>query len=334
MGAALLDAGHVLRDLDEMWRGIGKSEGAGVLRACAMTLVAISDENDGQQDAAEALAHLTREHPSRVVLIRVRQGLDAPESRANVQCWMPFGRRQQICAEQIEIDVPPGRFDEVLPVVRGVLVADLPVVVWCRSIALAGTPELEEVAALAGRLIVDTAGMDQARDAIALIGKLRRGRAAVSDLAWTRLTRWRDAVYSVFRTPEREAKLRKTSKIVISWAGEGMPATACYLAAWLKWIVPGAELELRCVDRARPERGMGRIREVVFECPNSTLRLRRPAGVGVAIEIDELEMRMLFPRLDAEALLREELTVFGHDAHFEAAFERAPAIASMKVEQE
>lgn len=333
MGAAVLDAGRVLKELDEMWRGVGKSEGAGVLRACAMTLVAISDENDSQDEAVETLARLTREHPSRVVLIRMRAGLAAPQSRANVQCWMPFGRRQQICAEQIEIDAPSGRLEEVLPVIRGVLVADLPVVVWCRSIALAGTGALDELAALAGRLIVDTAGMGEARDAVALVEKLQRGRAAVSDLAWTRITRWRDAVYTVFRTPEREAKLRRTSRIDISWAGEGMPSTACYLAAWLKWIVPDAQLHFRCVDRRQPERGMGRIREVAFTGANSTLRLRRPAGIGVAIEIGELEMRMLFPRLDAEMLLREELTVFGRDTHFEAAMRRAFEIASMKVEQ-
>lgn len=332
MPDTLLDAGRVLHDLDEIWRAIGKGEGSGVLRACAMTIIVVSPEDDDPQAVAEALAHLTREHPSRVILIRLREGLAAPASRANVQCWMPFGRRQQICAEQIEIDAPIGRMNEVMPVIRGVLVADLPVVLWSRSLTIANSGEFAALLPLAGKVIIDTAGAKEAGAVLPGVAALHAGRAAVADLAWTRLTRWRETVYNIFRGPARKHHLAELTRIELRWAGEGMPTTVAYLGGWLKALVPGAHLSLACIDRKQPERGMGRIRELNFSCGATTLRLHRPEGIGVAIEIDHLESRMLFPRLDIEALLREELRVFGRDSRFERALENAPAIANLPVE--
>ena len=332
MPAVLLDAERVLHDLDEIWRAIGKGEGSGVLRACAMTIIVVSPEDDDPQAVAEALAHLTREHPSRVVLIGLRKGLAAPTSRANVQCWMPFGRRQQICAERIEIDAPIGRMNDVMPVIRGVLVADLPVVLWCRSLAIANSAECAALLPLAGKIIIDTSSAKEARDVLPGVAALHSGRAAVADLAWTRITRWRETVYNIFRGPERKHHLSALTDIQLQWAGEGMPTTVAYLGGWLKALAPKARLSLTCIDRKMPERGMGRIRDLAFSCGATTLRLHRPEGIGVAIEIDHLESRMLFPRLDIEALLREELSVFGRDARFERALENAPAIANLPVQ--
>lgn len=332
MASALLDAGQVLRDLDEIWRGIGKGEGAGVLRACAMTVIAVSPQDDDPQEAVEVLARLTKEHPSRVVLVRLREGLASPESRANVQCWMPFGRRQQICAEQIEIDAAVGRLNEVLPVVRGVLVPDLPVVLWARSLSVAQSAEFAALVPLAGKVILDTAGAKNAKDVLPLLESLRGSRAAVADLAWTRLTRWRETVFNLFRGRERGEQLQCLRRIGLKWAGEGIPTTVAYLGGWLKSVAPKAELELGCIDRKLPERGMGRIRELTFSCKSSTLRLYRPEGVGVAIEIDQLQQRALFPRLDTECLLREELSVLGRDTRFESAFENAAEVANAAVE--
>lgn len=331
MPAMLLDASSVLLQLDELWRGIGKSEGAGVLRACAMTIIVVCGEDDDPQAAAETLALLMKDYPSRAILIRLMRNIDEPVVRANVQCWMPFGGRQQICSEQIEIDAPAGRLSEVMPALRGVLVADLPVVVWCRSLEVAGTPEFRGLLALAGKLIVDTAAAPEAAGVLPLVHSLHASRAAISDLAWTRLTRWRETVYKVFQVPERSEKFRQTKEVRLLWSGVGMPTTVCYLASWLRTLAPQSRLRLGYADLQMPEKGMGRIREVVFSCAEATLRLRRPEGVGVAIEVDELKTKVLFPKLDAVSLLREELSVLDFDARFEATLAVADEVASLDV---
>lgn len=313
----MLDAGAVLRELDEMWRAAGKQEGAGVLRACAMTMLVVSPPDDEGREAAEAIAGLTREHPSRLILIRRHTRQEAPGARATVECWMPFGRRQQICSERIEMDAPPGALAELLPAIRGVLVPDLPVVLWLRDLALAGSAELNELRALAGKIILDTSAVPEAREAWPVLDALRGGRALVADLAWTRITRWRETLQQAFRMPACQQKLRAVERIGIQWAGAGMPATAAYLAGWLKVLAPTAAVTLHCLDAAMPAPGMGRIREVLLEGPGINVRLLRPEGVGVAIEIEGMAAKALFPKLDDAALLREELTIFARDDHFE-----------------
>jgi hypothetical protein len=316
----MLDAGRVLKDLDALWRTTGKQESGGVLRACAMTMLVAGGDCG---EAAETLADLMREHPSRLVLIAERPGAGEPSARANVQCWMPFGRRQQICSEQIEMEAE--QLGELLPAVRGVLVPDLPVVLWCRDLALAGRAEFHELAALAGKVIVDTAGLGDAAEAWAVLAKFDAGRAVVADLAWTRLTRWRETVQQAFRSEGCREKLSAVQRVELRWAGAGMPSTVAYLAGWLRWLAPSAELELACIDPRMPAKGFGRIRELRLGGPGLDVRLRRPEGIGVAIEIEGLAARVMFPRLDQAALLREELSVFGRDEHFERALERGRA---------
>lgn len=313
----MLDAGAVLRELDEMWRAVGKQEGTGVLRACAMTMLAVSPPDDEGHDAAEAIARLTREHPSRLILIRRHALLDAPGARATVECWMPFGTRQQICSERIEMDAPPGGLPELLPAIRGVLVPDLPVVLWLRDLALAGSPELKELRSLAGKIIIDTGPLREAREAWPILDALRGGRALVADLAWTRVTRWRETLQQAFRMPACQKKLRTVERIGIRWAGAGTPTTVAYLAGWLTVLAPKATVALQCVDAALPAPGMGRIREVSLEGPGIGVRLLRPEGVGVAIEIEGVAVKALFPKLNIAALLHEELGVFSRDDHFE-----------------
>lgn len=321
----MADAGAVLRELDALWRGANQEQEAEVLRACAMTMIVVVPAGGGGEDRTAALAELTREHPSRLVVIRQHVDRTRIGARANIHCWLPFGRRQQICAEQIEIDIPAGALAEALPVVRGVLVPDLPVVVWCRDLALAGKAEMQELCQLAGKVIVDTAGLREAAEAWQVMDALVQGRAAVADLAWTRLTRWRETVQMAFRTPACREELRRVERIVIRWAGEGLPTTVAYLAGWLAWQAPNAELDLACIDPQPPPEGIGRIRELGLVSPRSDIRLRRPAGVGVAIEIESLAVQALFPRLTTADLLREELSVFGRDRHFEAALARRVA---------
>ena len=57
------------------------------------------------------------EHPSRAIVVRVRQCAERVlEARVFAQCWMPFGGRQQICCEQVEITASPESLADVATV--------------------------------------------------------------------------------------------------------------------------------------------------------------------------------------------------------------------------
>ena len=95
---------RILKELPPLGTQEGKQGDAGVLRACSMTLVVLAEEADDAAALGETVAALMPEHPARTILIRLRgEGERALSERVYQQCWMPFGQRQQICCEQIEI---------------------------------------------------------------------------------------------------------------------------------------------------------------------------------------------------------------------------------------
>ena len=131
----------LLKDLAQVWAGLGKQDdvGHGVLRACAMTFLVVSEAGSaGGSDVGETLAALMPEHPSRAVVIVLDPKAADISARVFAQCWMPFGRHQQICCEQIEITTPRDRLKDIAAVILGLIVPDLPVVMWSRCPGLFG----------------------------------------------------------------------------------------------------------------------------------------------------------------------------------------------------
>src|SRR5258708_6100210 len=123
---------QLLKDLRRLWSDLGKQDENGVLRACAMTLiVAVHDEAEHALHVSETIASLMHEHPSRAIVIRVR-GVEGGllEGRVLAHWWMPFGGRQQICCEEIEITCSPSSVIDLPSVINGLVVPDLPVVLY------------------------------------------------------------------------------------------------------------------------------------------------------------------------------------------------------------
>jgi hypothetical protein len=326
MEAPLIEPALLLRDLDATWRSLGKSD-AGVLRACAMTIVTIARPADDPQELGEIIAGLMHDYPCRAIVLRLHPGPADFSARATVQCWMPHGRRSQICSEQLDLEAPSGRAPLLAPVLRALLVPDLPVVFWCRDLLLAAQPALQPLYSLAGRLIVDSVPVPDARAAFDALLALRAHRKPVSDLAWTRVTRWRALLENVFQTPACRARLLQLQHAAIAWSGQGTPAVACYLAAWLKSHFPEIQLDLSCNSPEFPPPGTGRIRRLTLSGDGFAVEIHRPAGTLVNVRGAGLDTTMLFPLFSEADVLREELALPGHDPLYEAALPEALRLA-------
>ncbi len=306
--SAMVSPEAILKELSQLWVSLGKQDDAGVLRACAMTLILAAEESEDSALAGEMLAELIHEHPSRAIVLRVRAANGAAlESRVLAQCWMPFGKRQQICCEQIEITSPETGLAEVRRVLMGLIAPDLPVVLVCRGARLFLLESFQPVIEAAGKVVMDSRGTADVGMILDRVAYLRGAGRNVQDLAWTRLTGIRQQIASLFDLPERAAKLRQVEKIEITHAaGAVPPAEALYLAAWLR-------------------QGIGPQAAPVFvasgSAPVSALAL---LGEGV-------EMRMTFePALAAPRdcdLLREELSISGRDPVYDDVLARALTLA-------
>jgi glucose-6-phosphate dehydrogenase assembly protein OpcA len=190
--------------------------------------------------------------------------------------------------------------------------SSLPTVVWWRG----GSPEtLRALATLAERVVLDE---DEPEAAWAEIGDLAK-HTAVSDLRWTRLTRWRALTAHFFDIPEVRAGAVAFTRLAIA-AGDFHAARlfAAWLASALGWkgqvsidirVVPGgATIEAVTLSGGDVEVALGLVQERTCVHTEARLRGRECASRTVALGDGDLP-----------ALIAEELRVRSRDLAFERA---------------
>ena len=320
--SATIQPEKILRELSELWVSLGKDAGhgqaSGVLRACSMTLVTLVEEAEDPADVWSTVAALMPEHPSRAIVIRFRPSAERElASRVFSQCWMPFGHRRQICCEQIEITASDASLSDLAAVVLPLAVADLPVILWCRSPRLFSLPDFAQLAKIAHKLVVDSAVFADPAQALALIGAHSRSGQILGDLAWTRLTRWRGLVAQIFEGRQYLARLPEIAEIRISFGGAVAPTEAYYLAAWLLDCLEKVGARARTSWVASPEAPAGQLARIELlggQAPRVSISVAGDLAHQTAlVQVDSLSSRTMFPPDNDYVLLREELSISSRD---------------------
>ena len=338
----MIDPEKLRKQIDEVWAALSHksdSEGQGVMRACALTLIAVIDDDDNSGGVTETLAQLMPEHPSRAIVIRLApDGRDLLEADVEAQCWMPFGGRQQICCEQIVIRCSEQTLGEVPGVVLPLLVADLPAVLWCASRRAWQSESFPLLAGMTQRVILDTFRFPVPAKALeALMAQLAAPGALVSDLSWTRLTRWRALVAQVFENEHCRRQIPYLRDLTIYYEGASMPPTALLMAGWvaqaLGWDPKGgAGLHFRRSGKQDAGPRMTAVELQSERDPAMLLWIGRsaPAFGEVRLETAGLEPvmnRVALPPSNDLLLLEEELAIQAPDPIFERSLGWASRIA-------
>jgi glucose-6-phosphate dehydrogenase assembly protein OpcA len=326
----------ILMELAELWVTLGKSgEGepaAGVLRACSLTLLVVTDAEAESAELGETLAALNPEHPSRAILIRLRPSAGLLlEARVLAQCWMPFGQRRQICSEQIEISVSDASLPSIPALVLPLLAPDLPVVLWCRSTRALSLDSFPRLAAMAGKLIVDSEQLDGAASALSTVAELARPRLRAADLAWTRLTRWRELVAQIFENRAHLAALPGIREVQVSHSGAQAPAGAWYLGAWLLAGIraAGGSAVLRIAGgSAAPAAGITGV-ELLAGAGGPRFSIALSHEQVAEIRAGAMAQCAAFPNATEYLLMREELSIAGRDSVFETTLAAAADLARL-----
>jgi glucose-6-phosphate dehydrogenase assembly protein OpcA len=311
----------ILKELAALWTQEGKQGDAGVLRACSMTLVVIAEADDDAAALGETIAALMPEHPARSILIRLLGERErALSQRVYQQCWKPFGQRQQICCEQIEITASDPALADLPSVILPLAVPDLPVILWCRSARLVRRQEFGEIARMATKVVIDSAADTNAIDAIRRMADAVRSGGIFADLAWTRLTRWRETLARVFENRDTLARLSEVRSVQVRF-GPGFETAAWYLAAW-------AVNALASVGQVVTPEVSKQDESLRLEISGGTFRveLSRQDDRLVTV-VNEQSNCTNLPRPADYHMMREELGIVRRDAVFEATLASASRLA-------
>lgn len=306
-GTKTIKPDKILKELGELWTNMGtheteedQSHGGGLLRACSMTLISFVDDEEDGAALGETLATLMKEHPSRAVVVRVKEGEDTLDARVFAQCWMPFGHRKQICCEQVEITTTIDRLAEVAAIVGPLAVSDLPRIIVLRSARVVRAGAIRKILPLGDKIVVDSARTG-APGFGELGGLLDAGHIA-GDLAWTRITEIRSLLAQILDG-------RQPSTIMVEYEGKEAGPETRYLEAWLEASLPNARVGMK----GSGNHGSGK---PVLVRVDLDLTVQFGAA-GVDIERAGTKQWANLPASTDEELLNTELSIVVHDPVFE-----------------
>jgi glucose-6-phosphate dehydrogenase assembly protein OpcA len=311
---------RLLHELSELWTSLsketskhaGKDEDSGVLRACSMTMIVfVDDDANASAGLGEMLVRLMHSHPSRTILVRLREDSGVLESRVFAQCWTPFGHHREICCEQVEFSVSLNRVADLPSVLTPLAAPDVPRVVWFRSSRIDSVPDLGDLMVLGDKMIVDTARPGS--PAFADLRVLAHAGYIVGDLAWTRLTKLRQLIAQILSGRDLSA----IGNVSIEYSGSEASPEAKYMQAWLRRELRSAAVDLRRVDSTSPVK----IKAIRID-PDIHLRIESNCA---EYETGSLRQRANLSECSEGDLLNEELNIMTHDRIFERALERMTA---------
>lgn len=313
----------ILKELNTLWESLSHADENGVLRACAMTLLIAADEEEEASILGEMVAEVMHNHPSRAIVLRIRDGKERGlESQVLAQCWKPLGKRQQICCEQIEIRSTEGGLVDVPRLVLGLIAPDLPVLLVCRKPHLMELAGFQPLVQMAGKVIVDSRQAENPLAMMRTLSKLRGAGSVADDLAWTAITAWRESIACAFEDCNLLALLHSMRNIRVVHGGRRPSSGAFYIAAWLMRAIgihSGVEfLEAPC-DQT--------IRGINISGPDFQLDFQHAGGSMLQMVRNGRTHNLPFSESTEWDLVREELSVVGHDRIFEDVLSTAIGLA-------
>jgi glucose-6-phosphate dehydrogenase assembly protein OpcA len=314
----------VLKSLNQWWQDLAKAEAAanpvapddnhpktgGLLKACAMTLVVAAQDDADERAARETVGLLMHDHPSRAILLRPSPAADLG---ANIfsECWQPFGKRQQICAEGIEITAGAKGYEEVARFLLPLRVPDLPVVLWCRGKAASDASGYHPLFSLADKIVFDSGHTADADEALRSLRRLHAYGYRVADLHWTRLTGWREVVAHLFDDGLNASEIRSAR------IGYGDELTTCarYFEAWVRTAVPSSRVT---IESEKGPRGLHSL-TLGTRSGDVSITLRDGHLLEVIGEMGGIDRnyRTALPSHAEDAMMREELGILGADPIYE-----------------
>lgn len=277
------------RELRNLWRHEAQTEQgrSGEPVVCARTLNLLIYPADGSDPEflAQLIDPITTRHPSRAILIEPAEpeARSEFEARVSASCVVRQGSGFLGC-ELVILRAKPCAYEKLRSVVVPLIVPDLPIFLWWRK-PLASDPShasrevelFDGLAKLAGRIIIDSAHLaDPAAQfhRLAAAIRTRRSQAAFSDLAWARLTTWRQLVAQFFDGPAL-SHVDRVSQVVVDYsAADVVPPEPLLLAGWL-----ASRLSWKPQGTVRPwSGGTGQAQELKLKRNGGEVRLRFQAN--------------------------------------------------------
>lgn len=209
-------------------------------RTSVLTLVVMAYRPETVERALDAVNALATRHPSRAVVLAPGDpdGPSGIDARIYCQCTLSERSGSETCTEQILLNCA-GEVDQHLAeLATPLLIHDLPVVVWWPDEPPIGRAVFRDLCELGDRILVDSGGFrdEGARHLAGLAELLAGGRTTVHDIAWMRLTLWRELVAGLFDHPLLAPELATVHAVDLDISRPGTDTRLTRAALFIGWL--------------------------------------------------------------------------------------------------
>ena len=267
MGETRSSPGRGPMSVEQIERELGQlrmnDDGTLGLRASVLNLIVVTDE-ESAAEVTRSVSNIAGRYPSRALVLISDPAEEEPNLDFQLAAFCSArGGGAQVCAEQVTIHAegPPAEHLESLA--GPLLVSDLPVFLWYPGPFSPSSPEFAGMAALADRIILDSAAAEDCEPSLREIAGLveEEETPAIGDLQWAQLSPWRSLVAELFSSPERDGELGRLTGIEIEHAPDG----ECRALLFTGWLA--SALGWSMADSTRSGNG----REVRFSGPSGEI---------------------------------------------------------------
>lgn len=351
-GQTQIDIRAIERELTELWKSAAQSDGdqrGMVTRACTLNLVVVTRSGSASQAVTDAVDRLTGTHPNRAIVVSLTASSDSSQAPIDVwvqaHCQIPAPGRPQVCCEQITIEARRDGVTRIPGTILPLLVPDLPVVVWYPEGEPFGDPLFERLSELADRVVVDSERFVNPEGGLQRLAGLIGGMPLAGDLAWGRLTIWRELIAQCFDTPAFAAQLHQIKRVRIAYEIGCSRVPALMLAGWLatrlNWRLlsrsgpaeatelrmehPSGEVLIEIQRSMSTSTGAAHLAAVELACPDLRISIGSGEHAGTLMTRIEASGRPTllrsarWQRPDTSELLAVDLRVLGRDRTYEEA---------------
>jgi hypothetical protein len=302
--------------------------------AGVLNLVAYAAEPSELGEMTAVIERLADHQPSRAVLLAAAPDGGGIDATVSTSCRLGpdhTGVAVEMVVLILHGDAAGGAASATVPLLR----PDLPTVLWWPGPPDAsGDGVLDRLAAVVDRVVTESGRAPGAEAVRALVAWAGGSGAAVTDLAWARITPWRQLMAQM--VDERAlATLREgRPEAVVAHGSTAPDAGTLLLAGWLRDVV-GPGLTVRLESRPADDGADGPVAvELAGGGRGRRLTVERLAGRAAAVvcvtEPDGTERRRVLPlpESDRARLLAGELELQRRDRPFERALAGAVQVAA------
>jgi glucose-6-phosphate dehydrogenase assembly protein OpcA len=231
-------------ELREIWSVPTKPGELVKSRVCTMNLVVVARTRELAQRYAPIVDEVTASIPARAIVVALEP--EAPsatlEGEATAVCSVAQGSQGALCSERITLVATGNTCARVGSAVEALLVPEIPTtLVWLGRVH-ADDPVFLSIASDAQRIVLDTE-----YTSLTSLMKLARwtraevGRAALADLAWTRLSVWQELSARFFDSPEMRPYASGVTRVVLRQASEKGARLGAEGSLFLGWLATRLE---------------------------------------------------------------------------------------------